>query len=153
MTSTKTIYDLLREHPFFSELSDEQVEFVSSCGQNRHFRPGEYLAKEGEAADHFFLVRSGSITVQIQHPAKGPVIIGTLGEGDIGGFSWIFPPYRMHFDLKAIAHTSVIDMDGKCLREKCMENHHLGFILMQESAKVMDKRLKNTRIQLLDVYN
>lgn len=153
MNTILTIYDLVRDHPFFKDLSNEQVEFVSGCGQNKHFKPGEFLGKEGDEANHFYLIRSGSVAVQIQHPMKGPVMIGTLSEGDIGGFSWIFPPYRMQFDLKALTHASVIDMDGKCLRDKCFADNHLGFILMQESAKVMEKRLRDTRIQLLDVYN
>lgn len=153
MNNTLTLYDLLRDHPFFKELSDQQVDFVSGCGQFRHFKPGEFLAKEGEAADHFYIIRGGSVAVQLTHPVKGPVIIRTLGEGDIGGFSWIFPPYRLQFDLKAMDHTSVVDLDGKCLRDKCLNDFHLGFLLMQQSAIVMEKRLRDTRIQLLDVYN
>ncbi len=153
MNSIKTLFDLLRVHPFFKELTDEQVDFVSGCGKNVHFKPGEFLGKEGEAADHFYIIKSGKVAIQLNHPLQGPLTIGSLGENEIGVFSWIIPPYRMNFDLKAIDHTSVIQLDGKCLRKKCMDDPVLGFKLMQQAAIVMQKRLMNSRLQLLDVYS
>ncbi|MFY0690103.1 MAG: cyclic nucleotide-binding domain-containing protein [Cyclobacteriaceae bacterium] len=149
----KELKDLLREQIFFESLSENMLDFIAGCGQNQHFKPGEYLGREGSLANFFYIIRSGKVAVQLHHPKRGALTIWTLTPGEYGGFSWIIPPYRMQFDLKAVEHTSVVALDGKCLRAKCQEDYQLGYLLMQQSAMIMEKRLQETRIQLLDVYS
>jgi CRP-like cAMP-binding protein len=149
----KTIYDLLSEITFFSDMPPDKLEYVSGCGQNVHFKPGEYLGKEGDPANRFFVITKGKVAIELHHPIKGQLTIRTLGPGDLAVFSWIIPPYRMHFDLRALDHTSAISFDGKCVREKCDKDIELGYQLMKGFANEMDKRLKDTRLQLLDVYS
>ena len=149
---TKSIKDVLKEIDFFADLSAEMLEFIAGCGQNMHFPPNEYMSKENESADHLFVIKKGKVALQVIHPIKGPLTIRTLQDGEIAGFAWIIPPYRTQFDLKALEHTSVVALDGTCVRKKCEENHHLGYQLMKQSATIMNQRLTNTRIQLLDVY-
>ena len=35
------------------------------------------------------------------------------------GWSWLFPPYRWHFDARALSAVRATAFDGACLREKC----------------------------------
>ncbi len=149
----KDIQELLNQQSFFKDMSPEMLNQIAGCGENQEFSPGEYLGKEGEPAHHFYIIRSGKVSVQINHPSKGAMTIWTLTPGEYGGFSWIIPPYRMQFDLKAQEHTSVVALDGKCLKKICDEDHHIGYIFMQQAAAIMVKRLHDTRIQLLDVYS
>ncbi|CAE7703492.1 hydA [Symbiodinium microadriaticum] len=148
----KTVQDILKEQSFFVELTEKELAFLAGCGQMMHFKPGEYLGKEGEPAKYFFILRKGRIAVQLTHPSQGAMTIKTLSPGEYGGFSWIIPPFRMQFDLLAQDHTSVVAMDGECVRKKCEEDHDLGFLMMKQAAQIITKRLNDTRIQLLDVY-
>ena len=68
------------------------------------------------------------------------------------GWSWLFPPYRWQFDARATAETSAIALDGACLRGKCDDDSALGYRLMQRFAQLIQQRLQQTRLQLLDVY-
>ena len=149
----KDIKDLLDAQPFFRGMPADMIAYVAGCGQNKHFAPGEYLGREAEPADHLYVIRKGKVAVQFSHPTRGDVTIRTLGPGEIAGFSWIIPPYRLQFNLKALEHTSAVALDGTCLRKKCEEDHHLGYLLMKGSAEIMEKRLQDTRLQLLDVYH
>ncbi len=63
-----------------------------------------------------------------------------------------FPPYRWHFSAKALEVTRAIALDGVCLRNKCVEDHDLGYELMSRIAQTIIQRLQATRLQLLDVY-
>jgi hypothetical protein len=78
--------------------------------------------------------------------------IETIGEGEVLGWSWLFPPYRWQFDAQAVGLVRAIAFDGRCLRGKCEEDHDLGYWLMQRFAQVMSQRLQATRLQLLDLY-
>jgi CRP-like cAMP-binding protein len=110
------------------------------------------ILREGEDANQFYLIRSGKVSIQLMTPNKGPVIIQTLHEGDILGWSWLVPPFTWHFDAKAIELTRMIALDGKCLRAKCEEDHDLGYELLKRFADIMSKRLESTRLQLMDIY-
>ncbi len=133
-------------------MTPEMLEFIAGCGKNMHFKPGEFLGKKGDPADYLYVIREGNIAAQLLHPTRGSLTIRSLHGGEIAGFSWIIPPYRLQFDLCAVEHTSVIALDGNCLRKKCEEDYKLGYFLMKHSATEMIQRLVDTRIQLLDVY-
>ena len=148
----KTIKEILMSHPFFSEMGEDLVDYISGCAKNAHFGPNQLLTKEGDPADQFYVINKGLVTIEIHHPIKGSMKIRTLRPGEIVGFSWIFPPYRYFFNVRAEEHTSVVAINGQCIREKCDNDATLGYSIMKQFASVMAKRMYDTRLQLLDVY-
>ena len=48
--------------------------------------------------------------------------------------------------------TRAIALDGKCLRDKCEQDHSLGYELVKRFAQIIERRLQATRLQLLDIY-
>jgi CRP-like cAMP-binding protein len=146
------IEDLICVHPFFAGLGQEFCLFVARCGINQHYAGGQYLAHEGESAEALFLIRKGNIAVETKVPERGAVIIETLNDGDIAGWSWFFPPYLWSFDLHALTNVSVIALNARCLRDKCEDDPRLGYEIAKRLARMMTERLKNTRLRLLDLY-
>jgi CRP/FNR family cyclic AMP-dependent transcriptional regulator len=100
--------NILAEHPFFKGLNEEYFALIVGCASNMRVDAGKMIHREGEEANHFYLIRSGKVTLQIMTPNKGPVIIETLEEGDILGWSWLVPPYTWHFDARALALTRMM---------------------------------------------
>lgn len=152
MKNIKGIRDLLEEHPFFEGLKPEYIALIAGCGTNVNFKSGEYLFREGEEADTFYILRRGHIALEIGSSGHGPIIIQTVGEGDVLGWSWLYPPYKWFLDAKTVEPVRAIAMDGKCLRDKCDEDTALGYELMKRFSYIMVKRLQATRLQLLDIY-
>jgi CRP/FNR family transcriptional regulator, cyclic AMP receptor protein len=148
----QTLEPMLVEHPFFKDLAPHYLQLVLGCAANARFKAGEFLFREGEAANQFFLLRHGSVAIQVFVPQRGPMTIETIGEGEVLGWSWLFPPYRWQFDAQAVGLVRAIGFDGRCLRGKCEEDHDLEYWLMQRFAQVMSQRLQATRLQLLDLY-
>ena len=64
----------------------------------------------------------------------------------------MFPPYRWHFDGRALTLLRAIDFNALCLRGKCDDDHDLGYELMRRFGQRLFDRLQATRLQLLDVY-
>lgn len=148
----KTIKDLLEEHPFFNGLTHAQLELLAGCGKNVSFKEGQLIAKQGEAADHFFVVRTGRVALDIDGVARGNIRVQTVEDGEIIGWSWLIPPHKWAYTIKAIDATHMIALDGRCLRGKCDNDHELGYELLKRFSTVLAKRLGTTRLQLLDVY-
>jgi CRP/FNR family transcriptional regulator, cyclic AMP receptor protein len=148
----RTIADLVREAPLFADMRSDRLQLIAGCGRNVQFTEGETLFREEQAAQVFYLLRHGSITLETYVPSRGAITIETLGAGDVVGWSWLFPPYRWHFDARALQLVRAVEFDAVCLREKLENDSALGFDLMSRFAQVLQQRLRWTRMRLLDVY-
>ncbi len=126
---------------------------IVGCAANVRFEAGEYIFREGEDANQFYIIRHGKVALELFTPERGVLTIQTLGAGDVLGWSWLFPPYRWRFDARALELTRAIALDGTCLRNKCDEDHNLGYELVKRFAQIIIERLQATRLQLLDVYD
>ena len=143
---------VLADLPFFAGLDDAVLTVLAGCARNVRFEAGETLFREGDAADTFLVVRQGSVALELFAPARGPMIIETIDAGEVIGWSWLFEPYRWHFDARALTRVRATAFDGACLRGKCEADTALGYDLMRRFAQVMIERLQWTRLRLLDVY-
>jgi len=148
----ESLEKILKQHPFLRDLDDRYITLLTGCATNVAFKPNQFLFREGEQADYFYIIREGKIIIETYIPEKGSIAIQTRGKDDVTGWSWLIPPYRWHFDARAAEQTRAIALDGKCLRAKCEEDHDFGYILMKRFAMIIAERLEATRIQLLDIY-
>ena len=143
---------ILAKQAFFADFPAAFADLIAGCASNGHFKAGEYLLREGDPADRFFLLREGKVALEIAAPARAPVVLTTLKEGQIVGVSWLTAPYRAEFDARAMEPVRAIAIDAKCLRGKCEADHHLGYEMMKRFLPLVVERLHATRMQILDVY-
>jgi CRP-like cAMP-binding protein len=148
----KTLDAEVAESPVFRGLPAAHLELIAGCGRNTGFEAGQYLFREGDQADTFYLLRHGRVMLETFVPGRGALTVQTVDEGDVVGWSWLFPPYRWHFDARALDSVRSVAFDGACLRRKCDEDNSLGYELLGRFSPVMLERLQATRMQLLDVY-
>ena len=148
----RSIAELTAESPTFAGLAPHHLELIAGCGQNTRFAAGERVFRAGEPADRFYLIRHGSVALEIDVPGHEPITIETLQDGEVLGWSWLFEPHRWAFEAHAVADAAAIAFDGACLRGKCDSDHELGYQLMGRFAGAIVARLQATRMQLLDVY-
>jgi CRP-like cAMP-binding protein len=150
--SMEGLEQIVSKHRFFAGLSQEFIDLVTGCCKNVRFDAGQFLLREGEAADQIYLIRQGRVALQISAPARGDIVFQTLGEGELVGVSWLIPPYRWSHDAKALELVRAISIDAKCLRNKSEADHSLGYEMMKRFVPVLVERLHATRMQILDVY-
>ncbi|HUA72831.1 MAG TPA: cyclic nucleotide-binding domain-containing protein [Solirubrobacteraceae bacterium] len=148
----QTIEDLIAQAPVFGGLEPGQLKLIAGCGRNEHVAGGSFLFREGEPASRFFLIRRGSVAIEVQAPGRGALTIETLHAGDTAGISWLFEPYRWQLDARALEPSELIGFDAVCLRGKVEADHELGYELMRRFTANLADRLQATRFQLLDVY-
>ena len=148
----ETLVRFLAEHPFFKGLEPKYLKLLVGCASNTRFDAGQVIFRQGEEANQFYLIRHGKVAVETYSPERGGLTVQTLDEGDVLGWSWLIEPYCWRFDARALELTRAIALDGKCLRNKCEDDHDLGYELLKRFSFVMAQRLEATRLQLLDVY-
>ena len=152
MMQQRTVADLLAESEFFTGLDPDTLAFIAGCGQNVHVGSDEYVFREGEPADRFYILGEGRVALETYIPGRGPLVIDTVGPSQLLGASWLVPPYRWVFDGRAVEPVRAVALDGACIRAKCEDDPKLGFELMKRVAVVIQSRLQSARLRLLDLY-
>ncbi len=147
-----TLEPILAEHAFLKGLSHKQLQLLIGCASNVKFDVGDRIFREGQEADHFYILREGMVSIEIPVGRRRGITIETIGPGDVLGWSWLVAPYQWRFDARVMKVTRAIALDAKCLRGKCEQDHELGFELLSRVLQVVEQRLLATRMQLLDVY-
>lgn len=148
----KTITDMITGHPFFSDLTKEDIDFIAGCGKNVIFEENTFLAMQGGPADTFYLLREGSVALMLDSPLRPPMIYQTLTANEIVGVSWLVPPYKWTISAKAQSLTKAIALDGACLRAKCEKDPRLGYLLMKRLMHIMIEREDAFCLHLLDIF-
>lgn len=139
----------IAEHRFLKDLTPEQLKVLTECAMQSHFNPGEVIFREGDPANCFYLIQEGKVLLESPVKERSPVTIGTIGPGDVLGWSWLFPPYYWHLDARAVEPTSAIFFYGTRLREECEQDHDLGYALMKRMTAIVIERLQAARRQLI----
>jgi len=143
---------VIKEHPFFADMPDRHLEFITGCAKNVQFVEGQIIFREGDSANEFYFLREGLVSVELLIPSRGATTIQTVAAGEILGWSWVSPPYQWHFGARALQRTRALVFDARCLRNKCEEDHDLGYEVLSRFVSVISARLEATRLQLLDLY-
>ena len=148
----RTLDAVVLDAPVFAGLDERFAVRLAGCAVTAGFEHGASVFREGDAADAFYVIRRGRVALELFVPGRGPLTIETLEPGEVVGWSWLFPPYRWHFDARAVTAVRAVAVDGACLREKCDEDPALGYELMRRFSAVLIERLQATRVRLLDLY-
>lgn len=143
---------ILDEHAFLKGIDAKLRALLVGCAANERFQAGDTLFREGGKAEKFFLIRSGAIAVEVYAPGRESIVIETLHQGDVLGWSWLTPPYRWTFDARTVEDTRVVSLDGACLLKKMEADPALGYEVLRRFVPVMAHRLQAARLQMLDLY-
>lgn len=148
----ETMVKRLSEHRFFHGFDTVFPAAFADCASAGIFEPDTVIYRENDPADNFMLIQHGKIAIEIFVPARGYLMIQTLGPGDVLGWSWLFPPYRRRFDARAVERTEAILLDGLKLRTIAERDHDFGYELMKRFSRIVLDRLQAVSIKLIDIY-
>jgi len=138
-------------HPFLAGMNPTQLALLSDCAIAVHFKKGQTILREGEMANRFYLIESGKVVLESVEKSSNPLIIETIGAGDLLGWSWMFPPYAWNFTARATEPTNAIFFYGTILREYCERDPSLGYELFKRMAPVILRRLQAARKKMLSI--
>ena len=136
-------------HPFLAGMNRVQLTLLTDCAMTTHFKKGQTILREGDFANRFYLIESGKVVLESLDASGEPLVIETIGPGDLLGWSWMFPPYTWQFTARAVEATAAIFFYGTILREYCEKDHSLGYELLKRMSAVMVKRLQAARKNML----
>lgn len=144
--------ETLASIPFFAGLEQPVLDLLAERAHEVRFDEGAQIFRRGEPADRFFLLRRGTVALEAYVPAGHAFLIETLEAGEVLGWSWLFPPYRWHFDARALTPVTALAFEAPELRSLCHDDPGIACSLMRRFTQIVIERLQWTRLRLIDVY-
>src|SRR5579864_2029073 len=139
----------LAAHPFLRGMFPDQLDALAEAARDVKFPARHRLFEDGGSANRFWLIQSGHVLLDLHVPGEGPVVIETIGMGQLLGWSWLFPPYQCAFGAVAATAVEAFEFDAGLVRERCAAHPELGYEFNQRITRVLAKRLQATRIRLI----
>lgn len=135
----------------FSGLDEAVVQRLAESSEVVEVDPGGRLASEGGPADAAYVVARGSVQLGI-HQRQTDLTVATVGEGELLGWSWMVEPHRWSFDVTSAGGARLVRVPADQLEALVAEDPAAGVALCRNLLGVVSRRLRDTRVQLLDVH-
>ncbi|MGW7213884.1 cyclic nucleotide-binding domain-containing protein [Streptomyces collinus] len=116
------------------------------------FPQGTRLFEEGGRADRFWIIRTGSVDLDMRVPGRRAAVIETLRPNELIGWSWLFAPHAWHLGAEATSPVRAYEFDAPTIRSMCQDDPALGASVAQWVGGVLAHRLRSARTRLLDLY-
>ncbi|MEE1759208.1 MULTISPECIES: cyclic nucleotide-binding domain-containing protein [unclassified Streptomyces] len=116
------------------------------------FPQGTRLFEEGSRADRFWILRTGTVELDMRVPGRRPAVIESLRHNELVGWSWLFPPHVWHLGAEATTPVRAYEFDATAVRLMCQEDPAMGQAVGLWVGEVLAHRLQAARTRLLDLY-
>ncbi|MEU7338495.1 cyclic nucleotide-binding domain-containing protein [Streptomyces sp. NPDC007074] len=116
------------------------------------FPQGARLFEEGGTADRFWIVRTGTVDLDMRVPGRRAAGIESLRHNELVGWSWLFAPHAYHLGAEATTPVRAHEFDATAVRAMCHDDPALGLAVAEWVGGILAHRLRSARTRLLDLY-
>ncbi|GHH72678.1 hypothetical protein GCM10018793_10090 [Streptomyces sulfonofaciens] len=142
VASTITIHALAPEHRAR----------LMELARDTSFAEGARIFEEGQHADRFWIVRTGTVSLDMRVPGRRSPVVETLGHNELIGWSWLFEPFVWQLGAEALSPVRAHEFDAEAVRALCRSDPPLEAAVSQWVGRVLAHRLQTARNRLLDLY-
>ncbi len=103
--------EALRRVWLFSELSDDQLESISSFTFNKSFDPGELIVEEGQTGNGLYVIVSGNVEVLKGDLTANPQVLAKRGAGDVFGEMALLGEWPRTASVRALDSVQCLGID------------------------------------------
>ena len=159
-----TINDL-RQMVILGRLTDTMLEKLLPLIRHSRYGEGDHVFKEGQAAEVFYLLKSGKILLEQRLSDKMTVSIDAIKPGYsfgwsamLGGGIELYSHYTS--DAICVEPCEIYSIDGDDIRDLMQNDHTMGYLLSRRLNQVIKQRLMHRTEQFVriikqhpDIYN
>lgn len=131
----------LSHYPIFQDLNDKELELVLPMCSHVHVDEQKRIYKEGERAETFFLVQSGTVLLEQRISKKMVVTVGSLKAGGSFGLAAILGHESYSMDAVAANPCELIMIHGPSLMDLFSQNTSIGYKITKATVLILQERL------------
>jgi len=152
LSPASRVLEELQRLPIAAELGKTRLERVAEVARLEEYPVGTLLFREGEPADDPRIIISGLVALMINVPHQGEMVVNTVSDGELLGFSALLPRHRWRSSARVSQTTRCLRFNGEALRELMELDHELGYQVLRIAFRVATERMGDGFLQILDVF-
>lgn len=134
--------ELLKSLKLFEELSDEMLERLAGLAELRFYEQGAFLNNRKRAADYFYLILEGQISLEEENLIGESMRLETIAPGGTLGFSSLIETDKRYLsDARALTPVKLLSFPADELTLLFYQDFELGFLIMKKNALIAKRRL------------
>jgi CRP/FNR family transcriptional regulator, cyclic AMP receptor protein len=142
MTTAPMLHlEKFKKHPFLNGLASGHLAALEESAMEMNFAPNDFIYFEGQPINRFYLILEGSVVLRENKFFPFQIV----HQGEVLGWSALFPPYLSHFEAQALTHVKAIFFYSTWVLDRCEMDHDFGYEMMKRMAEVLTGRLQARR--------
>jgi CRP/FNR family cyclic AMP-dependent transcriptional regulator len=152
LSPASRVLEELQRLPIAAELGKTRLERLAEVARLEEYPAGTLLFREGEPADDPRIIISGLVSLMINVPHQGEMVVNTVSDGELLGFSALLSRHRWRSSARVSQTTRCLRFDGEGLRALMELDHELGYQVLRVAFRVATERMGDGFLQILDVF-
>ena len=142
-----TLAEAVHGHPFLVGLRDKDLATLTSLAEPVEFGDDEIVLTAWERSQYFYLLLSGSVSVELPH-RHYTVNIQALGAGDAFGWSVLLPHQETLFHVRTRERCAALRLDGVRLSAALRKDPRFAADMLGLTLRLVASRMQATETRL-----
>lgn len=149
MVPTTTIKEL----DIFRSLTAEQLDQIADLSEEKRYKTNDVVFREYTPAEYVYVLLEGRISISVEVGNQKRTSVTTVTPGLIFGWSALVRPHQWTASAVCVEESTVLRIEGSGLRKMMDAHPDVGYKVMERIAQVVSGRLKDTRLQLINLIH
>lgn len=147
-----TKVDDFNKFDFFNAFSKDQLAGLAKVTETKTFKKGSEIYKEGDRANHIFLVSKGWVSLRKIDPERDiGISFENREKGELFGTACFMKPQEYTLNAICMEDSEVMAMDADKLFDLFQKDYQIGYLFLKEVGKVYFERYKSVKRQLYEM--
>jgi len=142
------VRELLRGVAIFKDLDDDELQQIAEVCKPEDFVSGEYIFREGESGNRFYLVVEGEVRISRNVPGSGEEALAVLKVGTLFGEMSVFDRSDRSTDAISNGGTKTLTITRSDFEILLDFNRELAYKILWACVRILSSRLRNTNDSL-----
>lgn len=133
----------LKKFDIFSGMDENDLQKIAGICVVEKLPKGVQVFKTGDPAEYLFMVNKGKIELRFNisyHNMSTEISLDEVFEGNTFGWSALTHPFRYTLSAFTAEDSELVQIKESDIKKICQENNRLGYILMNNIAKIIGQR-------------
>jgi len=142
----------LNKFDFFNAFSEKQLAELTKVTETKTYKKGSEIYKEGDRANHIFLVSKGWVSLRKVSPERDlGISFENRGRGELFGTACFMKPQEYTLNAVCMEDSEVFTMNADKLFDLFQKDYQMGYLFLKEIAKIYFERYKSVKRQLYEM--
>ena len=147
-----TKVDDFNKFDFFNAFSKDQLAGLAKVTETKTFKKGSEIYKEGDRANHIFIVTKGWVSLRKVDPERDlGIAFENREKGELFGTACFMKPQEYTLNAVCMEDSEVMAIDADKLFDLFQKDYQIGYLFLREIAKVYFERYKSVKRQLYEM--